>query len=197
MRGRTAVSPKIERMLSTPRPRTSRKSRSIGGQRPWIVSGPICCSSTTSSATRPWPREMSSSASSLLPIEESPVMSTPISSTSRKTPCSVVTSPSSCCMYGRSTLITCWLGSVRGEERRAGARRGARAAPRAARGRRTRSRSTVSPPTMRCAVCSRAAGSSVVEVLDLARAQHLRQQRVDEVQVADEAHAGPRAASRR
>ena len=72
LRGRTAVSPKIERMLSTPRPRTSRKSRSIGGQRPWIVSGPICCSSTTSSATRPWPREMSSRASSLLPMEESP-----------------------------------------------------------------------------------------------------------------------------
>ena len=35
---------------------------------------------------------------SLLPIEDSPVMSTPISSTSRNTPCSVVTSPSSCCM---------------------------------------------------------------------------------------------------
>ena len=63
LRGRIAVSPKIERMLSTPRPRTSRKSRSIGGQRPWIVSGPICCSSTTSSATSPWPREISSDSS--------------------------------------------------------------------------------------------------------------------------------------
>src|SRR5918911_675671 len=47
-----------------------------------------------SSATSPLPREMSSSASSLLPIAEAPVMSTPISSTSRNTPCSVATSAS-------------------------------------------------------------------------------------------------------
>src|SRR5258706_7577533 len=158
LRGRTAVSPKIERMLSTPRPRTSRKSRSIGGQRPWIVSGPICCSSTTSSATRPWPREMSSSASSLLPIEESPVMSTPISSTSRNTPCRVVTSPSSCCMKGLSTLITCWLASDEvssavpafsaASARTAGAFRASHTITH-----------TVSPRQMPAEVCSRPAGS--------------------------------------
>ena len=47
-----------------------------------------------SSAMRPLPREMSSSASSLLPIADAPVISTPISSTSRNTPCSVVDSAS-------------------------------------------------------------------------------------------------------
>ena len=92
LRGRTAVSPKIVRMLRMPMPRTSRKSRSTAGQRPSIVSGEMRNSSTMSSAMRPLPREMSSSASSLLPIADAPVISTPISSTSRNTPCSVVDS---------------------------------------------------------------------------------------------------------
>ena len=57
-----------------------------------------------SSATSPLPREMSSSASSLLPIAEAPVMSTPISSTSRNTPCSVVDSASTRARYRRNDV---------------------------------------------------------------------------------------------
>jgi hypothetical protein len=92
--GRTAVSPKIERMSSTPRPRTSRKSFSIAGQRPSSCSCPMREISTTSSATSPWPRLMSSNPSSLLPTPESPVISTPRPSTSMNTPWRVVVSAS-------------------------------------------------------------------------------------------------------
>ena len=60
-----------------------------------------------SSAMSPLPREMSSSASSLLPIAEAPVTSTPISSTSRKTPWSVVDSASTRERKSRNTSTRC------------------------------------------------------------------------------------------
>ena len=60
-----------------------------------------------SSAMSPLPREMSSSASSLLPIAEAPVTSTPISSTSRNTPCSVVDSASTRDRKRRNTSTRC------------------------------------------------------------------------------------------
>ena len=89
---REAVSPNMVRILSRPRPRTSRKSRNMPGQRPSMVVGAIRAISTTSSATRPWPREISSSASSDLPTPESPVISTPMPKTSMKTPCMLIVS---------------------------------------------------------------------------------------------------------
>ena len=91
---RQAVSPNTVRMLSSPSPRTSRKSLSSSGQRPSSVSDPMRETSTTSSATSPCPREISSRPSSLLPTPESPVISTPMPSTSMKTPCSVPVSAS-------------------------------------------------------------------------------------------------------
>src|SRR5437762_1464272 len=92
--GRTAVSPKMVRMLSSPRPLTSRKSLSIGGQRPSSVLAAMREISTMSSATRPCPRLMSSRPSSLLPTPDSPVISTPRPSTSMKTPCRSAVPPS-------------------------------------------------------------------------------------------------------
>ena len=87
---RTEVSPKMVRMSSRPRPRTSSRFCSSCGQWPSIMLGAVRENSTASSATRPWPREISSSASSLLPRPDSPVISTPRPSTSRNTPCTVV-----------------------------------------------------------------------------------------------------------
>src|SRR5688572_31625992 len=60
------------RILSRPKPRTSMKSLSIGGQRPSRAPAPMRDTSTTSSATSPWPRLMSSRPSSLLPTPDSP-----------------------------------------------------------------------------------------------------------------------------
>src|SRR5690606_31202788 len=85
----TAVAPNIWRMLSTPRPRSSSRSWSRSGQVPSSTSGAIWVNSGASSATRRWPRVISSSASSLLPDPASPVISTPIEYTSMNTPCRV------------------------------------------------------------------------------------------------------------
>src|SRR5260363_155917 len=46
--------------------------------------------STASSATRPWPRLINSSPSSLLPRPDSPASRTPMPRISRNTPCRVV-----------------------------------------------------------------------------------------------------------
>jgi hypothetical protein len=86
----TAVSPNISRTLRMPTPRTSIRSCSISGQVPSSTSGAIWVNSGASSATRRCPRVISSSASSLLPEPDSPVISTPIEYTSMNTPCSVV-----------------------------------------------------------------------------------------------------------
>src|SRR5258706_5499134 len=72
---RTAGSPKMVRMLRRPRPRTSRKSLSIAGQRPSSVPAAMRENSTTSSATSPWPRLISSRPGSLFPTPDSPVIS--------------------------------------------------------------------------------------------------------------------------
>ena len=64
---RTAVSPKIQRMSSSPMPRTSSRFISKSGQRPSMVSWLMRNRSTASSATSPLPREISSRPSSLLP----------------------------------------------------------------------------------------------------------------------------------
>ena len=91
---RTAVSPNMVRILRTPSPRTSRKSRNNSGHLPSSVSGEMRYSSVISSATKPLPRVISSSPSSLFPTPLSPVTSTPTPSTSRNTPWRVVDSAS-------------------------------------------------------------------------------------------------------
>ena len=79
--------------------------------------------STTSSATRPWPRLMSSSASSLLPTPESPVISTPIPSTSRNTPWRSVDLGERLAQVARELLDHARRRQRRGEKRRVRARR--------------------------------------------------------------------------
>jgi len=65
-------------------------SRHTTGFAPYGGLGPIRWISTTSSATKPWPRLINSKASSLFPTPLSPVISTPIPSTSSNTPCLLV-----------------------------------------------------------------------------------------------------------
>ena len=168
-------------------PRTSRKSRSTAGQRPSIVSGEMRNSSTMSSATRPLPREMSSSASSLLPIADAPVISTPISSTSRNTPCSVVDSASTRARYSRITSTMCGdgCGDVKSatwcvlhwSSRCCGTAR------------RWRRRLPTSSVVNRRSIerCSSSSGSAT-QVGGLRGAEELDAERVDEVHVADLAH---------
>src|SRR5690606_1364841 len=104
----TAVSPNIWRMLSTPRPRSSSRSWSRSGQVPSSTSGAIWVNSGASSATRRWPRVISSSASSLLPDPASPVISTPIEYTSMNTPCRVTRGASARAMWYCRWLSSSW-----------------------------------------------------------------------------------------
>ena len=106
MRRRTEASPKIALMSSRPMPRTSSKFCSKAGQRPSTVLGASWRSSTTSSATKPCPREISSKPNSLLPKPESPVISTPMPSTSIITPWRSPDAHSSLVKYTRSPSIT-------------------------------------------------------------------------------------------
>ncbi|MCY1238444.1 hypothetical protein D9M72_511820 [compost metagenome] len=103
---RTAVSPKMVLMSSRPRPRTSSRFCSSGGQRPSMKSGPSRTKSTASSATRPWPREISSRPSSLLPRPDSPMISTPMPRMSRNTPCMVTRGAEMRDRYRRRWSIT-------------------------------------------------------------------------------------------
>ena len=77
--------------------------------------------STASSATRPWPREISSSPSSLLPRPDSPVSSTPRPRMSMNTPWRVVRSAKCWLRYARTTSITWPADSVGDEQRDLGA----------------------------------------------------------------------------
>ena len=81
------------------------------GQRPSIACGAMRANSTTSSATRPCPRLISSSASSLLPSPDSPEISTPMPSTSISTPCMVQVFAIALDRYTRRNSMTRAAGS--------------------------------------------------------------------------------------
>ena len=82
------------RMLNAGRAAHFEESRSSSGQRPSGESGERRETSTTSSATRPWPREISSRPSSLLPTPGFAGDQHAIPSTSMNTPCNVPVSAS-------------------------------------------------------------------------------------------------------
>ena len=103
---RTAVSPKMARMSSRPMPRTSSRFCRRSGHLPSMVVWLMRNRSTASSATRPCPREISSSPSSLLPRPDSPVIITPRPRMSMNTPCMVSRSAKCLDRYARSTSIT-------------------------------------------------------------------------------------------
>ena len=82
----TAPTPYMFLTLMMPTPRISMKWRTISGASPTRRTSETLQISTTSSATRRCPRLTSSSAASLLPTPDSPVIITPMPNTSMSTP---------------------------------------------------------------------------------------------------------------
>ncbi len=173
-------------MSSSPRPRTSSRFASSFGQWPSIVVGPMRASSTTSSATSPCPREISSRPSSLLPSPDSPVIRMPTPSTSISTPCIVVRSASVFARYERSVSMIVDRRLRRGDQRDPGVLAGRRGSRRtgvtavAEDDRRRRTLGQVLQPVRAAPVRQRR------EVVELAAADDLDAVRMDQVVVADQ-----------